>query len=45
MGRAQVPVQVPVDPADFTVFDVSHEPDNGNRGHSGDSVLRGPTAS
>jgi hypothetical protein len=37
-------VQLPVDPRRFRFLDVSREPDDGDPGHSSDSVLRGPSA-
>lgn len=42
-GSAALRVPLPVDPAGFDYVDVSVEPDDGDPGHSGDSVLRGPT--
>jgi len=42
-GDAELRVNVPVDPARFAFVDVSLEPDDGDPGHSSDSVLRGPT--
>jgi anti-sigma-K factor RskA len=44
-GRATITVPAPADPGRFRYFDVSVEPADGNPGHSGDSVLRGPTRS
>ncbi len=44
-GGATLALPVPVDPERFRFFDVSLEPGDGDPGHSGDSVLRGPTAS
>ncbi len=44
-GAANVTVPMPVDPDRFRYFDVSLEPADGDPGHSGDSVLRAPTAS
>jgi len=41
-GAADIPLTLPVDPAGYQSFDVSREPDDGNPGHSGDSILRGP---
>ncbi len=43
-GDAQVTVPLPVDVADFRYLDVSVEKEDGNPGHSGDSVLRAPTS-
>jgi anti-sigma-K factor RskA len=43
-GAAEVTVPLPADPADFRFVDVSVESDDGDPGHSGLSVLRGPTA-
>jgi anti-sigma-K factor RskA len=43
-GSAQVTVPLPVDLADFRFVDVSVEKEDGDPGHSGVSVLRGPTA-
>jgi hypothetical protein len=43
-GEAEVTVPLPVDVADFRFVDVSVEDDDGDPGHSGVSVLRGPTA-
>ncbi len=43
-GTAEVTVPLPVDPAEFRFVDVSVEPADGDPGHSGVSVLRGPTA-
>jgi anti-sigma-K factor RskA len=40
-GRADVHMPVAVDVARYALVDVSLEPDDGNPGHSGDSVLRG----
>jgi anti-sigma-K factor RskA len=42
-GSAEVTVPLPVDVTDFPFVDVSAETDDGNPGHSGVSVLRGPT--
>ena len=42
-GTAEVTVPLPVDVTDFRFIDVSAEPEDGDPGHSGDSVLR-PTA-
>ena len=41
-GDAKVTVPLPVDPARFRFLDVSREPADGDPGHSGASVLRGP---
>lgn len=43
-GAAEVTVPLPVDVGDFRFVDVSLEAEDGNPGHSGVSVLRGPTA-
>jgi anti-sigma-K factor RskA len=43
-GATEVTVPLPVDVADFRFVDVSAEPEDGDPGHSGVSVLRGPTA-
>lgn len=43
-GAAEVTVPLPVDAADFRYIDVSLEHEDGNPGHSGDSVLRAPTS-
>lgn len=43
-GAATVEVPLPTAPGDFAFIDVSVEPDDGNPAHSGDSILRGPTA-
>ncbi len=40
-GRAVLPVPDGVDLADYSLVDVSAEPDDGNPAHSSDSVLRG----
>ena len=43
-GRATLEnVQIPVDPRRFRSLDVSLEPDDGDPGHSAESVLRGPS--
>jgi hypothetical protein len=42
-GRASVEAPLGVDPHAYGVIDISAEPADGNPGHSGDSVLRGPT--
>ncbi len=44
-GKATLRLPVPVDPNAFQYFDLSLEPGDGNPGHSGVSVLRGPTVS
>jgi anti-sigma-K factor RskA len=44
-GTATLKVPLPVDPKTFTYFDLSLEPGDGDPGHSGVSVLRGPTVS
>jgi anti-sigma-K factor RskA len=43
-GATEVTVPLPLDVADFRFVDVSAEPEDGDPGHSGVSVLRGPTA-
>ncbi len=43
-GAATFQVPLPVDPDAFQFFDLSLEPGDGDPGHSGVSVLRGPTA-
>jgi anti-sigma-K factor RskA len=43
-GTADVTVPLPVDVTDFRFIDVSAEAEDGDPGHSGVSVLRGPTA-
>lgn len=43
-GAAEVTVPLPVDAADFRYIDVSREREDGDPGHSGDSVLRAPTS-
>ena len=42
-GSATLRVPLPVDPERFRYFDISLEPGDGDPGHSGVSVLRGPT--
>jgi Anti-sigma-K factor rskA len=42
-GRAELRVELPVDPGRFRYLDVSREPADGDPGHSADSVLRGLT--
>lgn len=44
-GEATLRLPLPVDPDAFQFFDLSLEPGDGDPGHSGVSVLRGPTAS
>jgi anti-sigma-K factor RskA len=44
-GRTEVAVPLPVPVSDFAFIDVSVEPEDGDPGHSGRSVLRGPTSS
>ncbi len=44
-GKAEMDLPLPVDPARYRYFDVSLQPANGNPGHSGRSVLRGPSLS
>lgn len=41
-GRATASYRLPGDPADYALFDVSEEPDDGDPAHSGRSVLRAP---
>ena len=43
-GAATLKLPLPVDPGAFQYFDLSLEPGDGDPGHSGVSVLRGPTA-
>lgn len=43
-GHADEVLTIPVDPGSYSSFDVSVEPDDGDPSHSGDSVLRGPSA-
>jgi anti-sigma-K factor RskA len=43
-GAVEVTVPLPVEVTDFRFFDVSAEREDGDPGHSGVSVLRGPTA-
>jgi len=43
-GKATLTLPLPVDPKAFTYFDLSLEPSDGDPGHSGVSVLRGPSA-
>jgi anti-sigma-K factor RskA len=42
-GTATLRLPLPVDPERFRYFDISLEPGDGDPGHSGVSVLRGPT--
>ncbi len=42
-GTAKLRLPLPVDPKQFTYFDLSLEPADGDPGHSGVSVLRGPS--
>jgi anti-sigma-K factor RskA len=42
-GAAEVEVPLPADPTAYRYFDVSRQQVAGGTGHSGDSVLRGPT--
>ena len=42
-GTAKLRLPLPVDPKAFSYFDLSLEPADGNPGHSGVSVLRGPS--
>ena len=44
-GTARASLPLPVDPARFRYFDLSLEPADGDPGHSGRSVLRGPASS
>jgi anti-sigma-K factor RskA len=44
-GAGTFKLPLPVDPKTFTYFDLSLEPTDGNPGHSGVSVLRGPSVS
>ena len=44
-GAATIQVPLPVDPNAFDYFDISLEPGDGDPGHSGVSVLRGPARS
>ena len=43
-GSRSIEVPLPVDPSTFKYFDVSIQPENGDPGHSGRSVLRGLTS-
>jgi anti-sigma-K factor RskA len=43
-GATTLKLPLPVDPGAFDYFDLSLEPGDGDPGHSGVSVLRGPTA-
>lgn len=42
-GTATLRLPLPVDPGAFQYFDISLEAGDGDPGHSGESVLRGPT--
>lgn len=42
-GATTLRLPLPVDPTDFSAFDISVQPQDGDASHSGDSVLRGPT--
>ncbi len=42
-GTATLKLPLPVDPEQFRYFDISLEPGDGDPGHSGVSILRGPT--
>ena len=42
-GTAEMTLPLPADPARYRFLDVSREPDDGDPGHSGISVLRGPS--
>ena len=42
-GSADLDLPLPVNPDAFRYFDISLEPADGNPGHSGVSVLRGPS--
>jgi anti-sigma-K factor RskA len=44
-GTATLRLPLPVDPGTFRYFDISLESGDGDPGHSGVSVLRGPTSS
>jgi anti-sigma-K factor RskA len=44
-GEVTLKLPLPVDPSTFSYFDISLEPGDGDPGHSGVSVLRGPTSS
>jgi anti-sigma-K factor RskA len=43
-GAATLRLPLPLNPDAFQYFDISLEPGDGDPGHSGESVLRGPTA-
>ncbi len=43
-GETTLKLPLPVNPDTFQYFDLSLEPDDGDPGHSGVSVLRGPSA-
>jgi anti-sigma-K factor RskA len=42
-GMATLKLPLPVDPGQFRYFDISLEPGDGDPGHSGVSILRGPS--
>lgn len=42
-GTAEMTLPLPADPARYRFLDVSREPDDGDPGHSGISILRGPS--
>ena len=42
-GHAEVELPIPVEPSQYSYFDVSLQENNGDPAHSGVSVLRGPT--
>jgi anti-sigma-K factor RskA len=44
-GGTDLDLRLPVDTSGYRYYDVSLEPDDGDPEHSGDSILRGPTAS
>jgi hypothetical protein len=41
-GKGEIDVQLPPDADKYKYLDVSHEPDDANPNHSGDSVMRAP---
>ena len=41
-GKGTIDVQLPPDAGKYKYLDVSHEPDDANPNHSGDSVMRAP---
>ena len=43
-GHADTAISIPVDPGGYEAFDISLESEDGDPSHSGDSLLRGPTA-